>query len=181
MVAGGLQLLIGHFFYDQLLAGRGERFPLSITSLMRNIMLVNTTVILLGAAKAIQLYFRLLDSVAAAEMTDMGELSKGSDQFIEVKSDRRIHRLRLSEILYVEGMGNYITYVGTQGSRTIVYSSLKSAQSKLTSSFIRLHRSYLVNRMHISAYDKDTVTIGAKTIPRGKDIGDESLKGEVTD
>jgi len=181
VAAGGLQLLIGHFFYDQLLAERGERFPFSVASWIRNIVLINSTVILLGAAKVIQLHFQLLDSLAVAQPADSDESAKGNDQFIEVKSNRRIHRLRISEILYVEGLGNYITYVDTQGSRTIVYSSLKAAQSRLPDTFVRLHRSYLVNRVHISAYDKDTVTIGTKTIPRGKGIGDEMLKGEVSD
>ncbi len=175
-IAAGLQLFIGHFFYDQLLEGRGERFPITGASWMRNIVLINSTVILLGASKVIQLHFQLLDSLSTESNSDVERLEEGSDQFIEVKSNRRMHRLRVSDILYVEGLGNYITYVSTQDSRTIVYSSLKAAQSGLPNAFIRLHRSYLVNRTHISAYDNDTVTVGTKTIPRGKDITDEMLK-----
>lgn len=181
VLAGGLQLLIGHFFYDQLLAERGERFPLSAASWMRNMVLINSTVILLGAAKVIQLHFQLLDVLAVEQKPGVGHAKQEGDRFIEVKSNRRVHRLRLDDILYVEGMGNYISYVNTDGARTIVYSSLKAAQSRLPDSFVRLHRSYLVNRMHISAYDKDTVTIGDKTIPRAKDITDEVLKGEVVE
>jgi len=175
--AGGLQLMIGHFFYDQLLAGQGEKFPLAASSWMRNIVLINSTVILLGAAKVIQLHFQLLDVLATDQKTDSDRADGGSEQFIEVKSNRRIHRLRISDILYVEGMGNYITYVNAEGSRTVVYSSLKAAQSRLPNDFIRLHRSYLVNRTHISAYDKESVTIVEQTIPRGNDITDEMLKG----
>ncbi len=179
VLAGGLQLLIGHFFYDQLLAGRGERFPLSVASWMRNIVLINSTVILLGAAKVIQLHFQLIDSLAKKQGLESTQADINEGQYIEVKSNRRIHRLRVKDILYVEGMGNYITYVGADDSRTVVYCSLKSAQSGLPDSFVRLHRSYLVNRRHISAYDKETVTIGSETIPRGKDISDKVLKGEL--
>jgi len=177
-VAGGLQLLIGHFFYDQLLAERSEGFSFSAASWMRNIILINSTVIVLGAAKVIQLHFQLLDSLVPTKKRDLSETNRGGDQFIEVKSNRRTHRLRVSEILYIEGMGNYITYVNADGSRIVVYSSLKAAQERLPDSFIRLHRSYLINRVHVSAYNKDTVTIGSQAIPRGKDITDDMLKGE---
>ena len=72
-------------------------------------------------------------------------------------------RLRSGEVVTVDG------------GRFVVYSSLKAAQAGLPKSFIRLHRSYLVNKSHISSYDKDSVTIGSKAIPRAKDISDEML------
>ncbi len=175
IVAGAFQLLIGHFFYAQLMDGQSEVFPLSIASWVRNIVLINSTVILLGAVKVIQLYYQLIDTAQLAQRTALGEEDEKIDRFIEVKSDRRIHRLRVEDILYVEGMGNYVTYVRSEDRRTVVYSSLKSAEDTLPESFIRLHRSYLVNRSHISAYDKETVTVGAKTISRAKNITDEML------
>ena len=176
ITAGGLQLLIGHFFYDQLLDGRGEKFDLNLAAWFRNIVLINSTVILLGAAKVIQLHFSLVDSLARDKDSKAEQDSGNGDTVIEVKSNRRIHRLRTSDILFIEGMGNYIRYATTDGARIVVYSSLKAAQESLPESFIRVHRSYLVNRAHISAYDKDTVTVGTETISRGKDIGDELLR-----
>lgn len=176
--AGGLQLLIGYYFYDQLLTAQDDRFPLSVASWMRNIVLINSTVIFLGAAKVIQLHFQLVDSleneVRAEDVQDL----ESADQYIEVKSNRRINRLRIDDILFVQGMGNYVTYVNTAGNRTIVYSSLKSAHAQLPDFFVRLHRSYLVNRKHIRAYDKDTVTVGNATLPRGKGVSDSLLKGD---
>lgn len=171
-------MLVGHFFYDPLLGGRGEGFPLSGASWLRNIVLINSTVILLGAAKVIQLYFQLLDSRATQEQQRPAQSGSKEDDYIEVKSNRRIHRLRISDILYIEGMGNYITYVTVDRRKTVVYSSLKSAQAALPHFFVRLNRSYLVNRHHISAYDSDTVTVAFKTITRGKDISDKALQGE---
>ncbi len=180
LTAGGLQLLIGHFFYDQLLDGRGERFPFTVASWMRNMVLINSTVILLGAAKVIQLHFELVDSLVREQDSNQKKDALSEERVIEVKSNRRIHRLHVGDILYVEGMGNYIRYAGSDGSRTVVYNSLKGAQSELPDSFIRLHRSYLVNLEHINAYDNETVTVGNKTIPRGKDISDEMLKSGLT-
>ncbi len=180
LTAGGLQLLIGHFFYDQLLDGRGERFPLTAASWMRNMVLINSTVILLGAAKIIQLHFALLDSLAQDPNLDKDSNEMPDDLTIEVKSNRRIHRLRVADIIYVEAMGNYVRYVTAGGDRTIVYNSLKQAQSELPDSFVRIHRSYLINHQLISAYDKDTVTVGSQTLPRGKDVADEVLSSPAT-
>lgn len=176
MTAGGLQMLIGHYFYDQLLAGRGEAFAFSTASWVRNIVLINSTVILLGAVKVFQLHFQLLDSLTLAEAPSSELDARVDDQVIEVKSNRKIHRLRIGDIMYAEGMGNYIRYVMNDGSRIVVYSSLKAAQAGLPRSFIRLHRSYLVNKDHISAYDKDSVNIADKTLPRAKDISDDMLR-----
>ena len=164
VAAAALQMVIGHFFYDQLIVDRGERFSLSVASLLRNMVLINSTVILLGAAKVFQLHFQLVDSLAGEQSHDI-PTPKKDDPFIEVKSNRRTHRLRISDIQYVEGMGNYVSYVNIQ-----------AAQALLPDSFVRLHRSYLVNRTHIKAYDSDTVTVGDKTIPRSKDIGTEILE-----
>ena len=175
-LSAGVQMLIGHFFYDQLLGGHGERFPFSVASWVRNAVLINSTVILLGAAKILQLHFQLLDSLAVEEEVEIDQDRSADEKFIEVKSNRRIHRLRINEILYIEGLGNYITYVNIDDSRIIVYSSLKATEALLPHAFIRLHRSYIVNRKHINAYDKDTVTVGKKSLPRGKDVTDDLLK-----
>ena len=178
VLAGGLQLLIGHFFYDQLLDGRGEKFDLNAAAWMRNIVLINSTVILLGAAKVIQLHFALVDSLARDDKTNDELQNETSDAVIEVKSNRRVHRLRVGDILFVEGMGNYVRYATTDGAKIVVYSSLKAAEQQLPDSFIRIHRSYLINRLQISAYDKDTVTVGQETLPRGKGVEDSALKVE---
>ena len=173
-VAGGLQMLIGTYFYAQLLLDPAEQFSISMKSWLRNVVLINSTVILLGAAKVIQLYFQLLD--AQGDEANASIPSGESDPIIEVKSNRRTHRLRVSDIEYVQGMGNYITYVTKDGQRRVVYSSLKAAQAELPDCFVRIHRSYLVNRLNISAYDKDSVTIGDSVLPRAHAVSDAQLQ-----
>lgn len=175
--AGGLQLLIGHYFYDQLVANGSENFQLNLAAWLRNIVLINTTVILLGAAKIVQLHFALVDSLASSpdEVRD----NEPAETVIEVRSNRRVHRLRVNDILFIEGMGNYIRYVTAQNTRIVVYGSLKAAQELLPGFFVRAHRSYLVNTEHISAYDSDTITIGNHTLPRGKELSDAQIQAST--
>ena len=176
LVAGGVQLLIGHFFYDQLLQAQGGKFALSVESWMRNIVLINSTVLLLGAAKVIQLHFALVDSLARENGEVDEKESNTADEVIEVRSNRRMHRIRVRDILYIESMGNYIRYATAEGGRIVVYSSLKAAKAGLPESFIQIHRSYVVNRDHINAYDPESVTVGNETVPRRKDIPDHMLR-----
>ena len=169
LIAGILQLIFSHFFYHRLLLNQTE-FGLSFSSLMRSMILVNTTVLLLGTAKVFQLYMQLLESVANNHKDSV------VNDVIEVKSDRRMHRLKLSQILFIEGMGNYVTYYLNNGDKKIVYSSIKETESRLPNEFLRLHRSYIINRKHIESYNKDNVIIGGHELPRAKDIVDKQLQ-----
>ena len=169
LIAGSLQLAFSYFFYHRLLLNSTE-FTLSLSALARNMILINTTVLLLGTSKVFQLYIQLMELVSR----DQEETQ--TPDIIEVKSDRRTHRLLISQILFIEGMGNYVTYYLDNGDKKIVYSSIKETQQKLPNQFLRLHRSYIVNRNRIDSYSKENVLIGKHELPRGKDIEDEQLK-----
>ncbi|MGB0494967.1 MAG: LytR/AlgR family response regulator transcription factor [Kangiellaceae bacterium] len=168
-VAGILQLTFSHFFYHRLLLNATE-FNLSISALIRNIILINTTVLLLGSAKVFQLYVQLMEAISKNQV----ETTKPS--FVEVKSNRRTHRLSISRILFIEGLGNYVTYYMDNGEKKIVYSSIKETQQNLPDQFLRLHRSYIVNRKKIESYNKDNVLIGEHELPRARDIDDKQLQ-----
>lgn len=169
LIAGILQLLFSHFFYYRLLLGHTE-ITLTLSALVRNMILINTTVLFLGTAKIFLLYMRLLESVSDKEKQDLVM------DIIEVKSERRVHRLLLSQILFIEGMGNYITYYLDNGEKKVVYSSIKEAERQLSQNFIRLHRSYIVNREKIESYNKDNIIIAGHELPRGKEIADEEFQ-----
>lgn len=143
-------------------------------------VLNNTTVLLLGACKVFILYIGLLEKTTLREQqAQLNRVYEAQDipdsEFITVKSERRTHRLNVQDILYVEGMGNYVTYHMKEGDKEVVYSSLKEAQSTLPEYFIRLHRSYLINKKAIDSFNNDEVFIAQATIPRGKDIQDAEL------
>lgn len=183
--AGLLQMLFGAFFYEKLLVGSHESFQLSISGWVRNSILVNTTVLLLGCIKVFMLYVALKERTEHAihsnehdphevEQRQVHNNTETND-FIVVKSQRRNHRLNIKDILYVEGLGNYVTYHLSDGDKKVVYGSLKEAHQQLPDDFIRLHRSYLVNKNAIESFNNEEVFIANKTIPRSKDISDEQL------
>ena len=164
-----IQRLSGYFFYEALLVKSGQSL-LDLSALLRSVVLVNTTVVLVAAAKIYQFYLVEVDK----------NRETLSIEPIVVKANRRTHILRPDDILYIEGMGNYVTYYLENGEKLVVYSSIKAALECLPDHFFRLHRSYILNRNHVQSFSAENVVVGGSEIPRGKDVPDKLLAGKVS-
>ena len=174
LTAGLVQMLFSYFFFSKLMPELNWPFELTIPSWTRNIILINTTVLLLGTAKVFQLYIQLREQI------ERTEVKQEEPDYIEVKADRRVHRLRISDILYLEGMGNYVTYHLLNGQKKMVYVSLKEALNSLPASFLRIHRSYVVNTSQIESYNSEQIFVEGHALPRGKDVSDQSLTASAS-
>ncbi len=168
VAAAIIQRLSGFFFYEQLFMG-GDGDLVTVSGLLRSMVLVNTTVISVTAVKLLQHYY-----VAVAE-ADAGEPAQ---QQVAVRADRRTHMIAPDDILYIEGMGNYVTYILKDGKKLVVYGSIKSALAALPDQFFRLHRSYILNRRHLQSFNAENVIVGGHELPRGKDVPDALLLGD---
>ena len=142
------------FFYR----GMGESL-LTFSALTRNIVLINSTVIVIGSFKI----FKLWQQSQAANKSMQPE----SAPIIEMKADKRTYRLRTSDILYLESLGNYVTY-HLKDKRLISYTSLSECASRLPANFLRVHKSYIVNRENIISYNGEDIEIGDKRLPIGR-------------
>jgi len=89
-------------------------------------------------------------------------------EFLYVKSDRKTVKLRPAEINYIEGMNNYIQIRCRDGQTHIVYSSLQDFQARLDQRFVRIHKSFVVNRDHITSFSKELVDIAGRSLPVGR-------------
>ncbi len=87
-------------------------------------------------------------------------------EYLYVKVDRKMLKLPQDSILFIEGMSNYVRiYSGDE--KHLVYSSLQEIMKSLQSDFIRVHKSYIVNRSKINAFSRDMIEIGTQQIPIG--------------
>ena len=85
--------------------------------------------------------------------------------YIFIKSERRIERVELNDILYAEVMGNYMT-VHTDRKSIIAYLTMKSLETQLPQTdFIKIHQSFLVNRSRIESVEGSELKVGNKTLP----------------
>lgn len=108
--------------------------------------------------------------------------NKNSD-FIFVKSEYRQIKINFNEILYIEGLKDYVKiYTSSHPRPILTLMSLKKLEEELPSEqFMRVHRSYIISLEKIEAIERNHVVIkdGFITIaPNYKDILMEYIKGK---
>lgn len=98
------------------------------------------------------------------------------DDFIFLRADRMIHRIRISEIEYVESMENYLKVV-TSHEKVITRSTLKEFLESMTAKDIaQVHKSYAVNIGKIKIADgNQIITEGGFVIPLSKIYKDRMM------
>lgn len=92
--------------------------------------------------------------------------------YIFIKSERRIEKVELNDILYAEVLGNYVT-IYTDRKKIIAYLTMKSLESQLSNAdFIKIHQSFLVNRSKIEALEGNELKVGTRSLPISRNYRD---------
>jgi len=98
--------------------------------------------------------------------TSKQEIVKGA--YLYFRTDRKMVKVILADIIYIEGMKNYIK-IKTPEGLIITKHSMNAAEAMLPEAlFIRVHRSYIVSRAKITSITGETIEIGGIEIPIGK-------------
>lgn len=94
---------------------------------------------------------------------------KGPDEmFIYVKENKKVIKIYLSEIKYIEGLSEYVQ-IYTDKRKVIVKTSLTQMEEKLPSEqFLRIHKSYIISVNKIEAFTANTIEIQNKELPIGR-------------
>lgn len=115
--------------------------------------------------KAVQ-YLALLENAESEEI-------ESDDDFIFVKADRRYFKVFYSDILYVEGLKNYVV-IHTEKKKIMTKIGLTTISELLPSkTFFRINKSYIVNLSEIDSFDNNDVFIGDHEIAIGAAYRDE--------
>ncbi len=85
---------------------------------------------------------------------------------IFVRKDRKQVKIRLSDILYVQSLKDYIKIFMESGSH-IIKQRISAFHDELGHDFLRVHRSYIINKSKITAFTKHDIEIGDIEIPIG--------------
>lgn len=100
--------------------------------------------------------------------------TKDEANFIYVSVDRRLVKINIPDIYFVEAKGDYIS-IKTENKNYIVHSTLKKIEDKLPASlFLRIHRSFVINISEIIDIEDNSVLIQKSVIPISR-----SNKGEL--
>jgi DNA-binding LytR/AlgR family response regulator len=87
-----------------------------------------------------------------------------SDDTIFLKTEYRIVKVSISNILYIEGMSEYLkVHVEGESKPIITLLSMKKIEERLPDYFMRIHRSYIVNLKMIQEVNKNRIIMDKET------------------
>ncbi|WP_114782301.1 LytR/AlgR family response regulator transcription factor [Botryobacter ruber] len=97
-------------------------------------------------------------------------------EFMFVKADYKTIRVDFKDIMWVEGLKDYVI-IQTKDQKIITLLSMNKMMEKLPpSKFLRVHRSFIVALQKIDSIEKSRIRIGNKEIPIGEVYKDQFLK-----
>ena len=106
------------------------------------------------------------------EMTEQKPVSEHQQEKVGlfVKSEYKLIHLLYEDLLYIEGLKDYVKIYTEQDPKPILsLMSLKSLEEELpTDRFMRVHRSYIIHTNKISSINKNRIIIAKKQIPIGE-------------
>jgi two-component system, LytTR family, response regulator LytT len=95
---------------------------------------------------------------------------ESNDKFLFLKSEYKIIRINFNDILYIEGMKDYVkVFLKNEPKPVLSINSLKSLESKLPEpKFMRVHRSFIVNLDRVEVIERARIVFGKVYIPIGE-------------
>ncbi|MDX2172744.1 MAG: response regulator [Bacteroidota bacterium] len=114
----------------------------------------------------------------AIELFNLKNYTKPNEGFIIVKSEYQTFKLLFSDILFIEGLKDYVKiYVSNQVKPILSRQNLKTFESQLPSHlFFRIHKSFIIPIEKITSVTKSTILINEKEFPLGETYKENFLK-----
>jgi len=101
-----------------------------------------------------------------------------------VKKNNAFHKVRYNDIVWVEALENYVAFTTIQNNKFTLHKSLKAVEAKLSSSFRRIHRSYIVNMNKVKIIEDNNIIVDVDntefSIPIGKSYREKLIKDLTT-
>jgi two-component system, LytTR family, response regulator len=106
-----------------------------------------------------------LDKVRDIMMRNDSEVTAAADDYLFIRDNNILKKLKLEEILWIEAMGDYVK-IRTETQWHIVHSTLKAVEEKIKSAkLMRVHRSYIISLDKIDSIEDGAVNITNTPIP----------------
>ena len=103
--------------------------------------------------------------------------SLDSDPHLFLKADRKMVKVYLKDITYIESLKDYVRVKKQDGSEIVSLQKISYLEQKLPSDcFVRIHKSFIISIHKIDSYSANTVEIGRKEIPIGRSYKSEVMK-----
>jgi len=97
--------------------------------------------------------------------------------YLLVNAEHKIHKIRLSEIIYIQSMREYVAYHLKDATRLLSLNSLKKLEQELPKDqFTRIHKSYLVSNQCVSTLEGNRLYLSEIALPIGGSFKEEVVK-----
>jgi len=97
----------------------------------------------------------------------ISEKEKMEISFLELISNRKTVRIPFDKILYIESLADYIKVHG-EGYETISKEKISTIESRLPEMFVRIHRSFIVNKDKVNSVTSKEVQLGETFLNIGR-------------
>ncbi|HET6527575.1 MAG TPA: LytTR family DNA-binding domain-containing protein [Balneolaceae bacterium] len=152
-VITGSFILLADFHYNNL------------SPIVTNVFILAIILYFIVFLKAFLLLIKRSFTIQKTSKSLRAEKNKFEKGFITVKADRRQAKILFEDIEYVESMGDYVKIITTSGDPVITRQRISLIIKELPSNFLRIHRSFIVNRYKIDFFSKTELQLNETKLP----------------
>lgn len=109
--------------------------------------------------KAIDRFLKVSDSTGNHHYKE----NEGRSDHVFINVNRSMRKVHLRDILYIEAKGDYLKFAMNAENPLLTKMTLTSLNQYLSNKFIRIHRSFVINLDHLTAYTSERVCISENT------------------
>lgn len=116
--------------------------------------------------KAVDKYFEA--NAERSEIKGAADITTAEAQYIYLKADKKMQKVFLDNIIYLESMRDYVT-IQTGNKKIITKQTLNHFDSILPGNkFLRIHKSYIVSLSKIDSFTASSIQIGKREFTIGR-------------
>ncbi len=93
--------------------------------------------------------------------TEKGKYEKGT---FTIRSERKERTITYDEVLYIESLNDYVKIHLANGESPTTKEKISNLEERLPDQFVRIHRSFLVNKYAIASFNKEEVEVNAEVL-----------------
>lgn len=104
------------------------------------------------------------------------EKKKMEKPFLELTSNRKLVRIPYENILYIESLADYINVHTTDKKEIVSKEKISSLEERLPDIFIRIHRSFVVNRDKVTGFNNNEIELNETALTIGRSYKQQALE-----
>lgn len=108
----------------------------------------------------------------AIKMNKILMMVMNDNRVIMYETFKDARRIRLKDIMYIKAEGKYSRIFISDDSDILVLKALNECEAELGKSFVRCHKSYIVNLSHVRLLKKEIILTNGKELPIGRSVSD---------